>query len=336
MSLPAGINTLLKDITIDYLLITTRSINAVFPGKRNPEYLIVYTDDDTVKMTSPGNRGWMQHTGIVVRSVLTGMLLVFAGTIPRNILFAANLSYFPAFPWAVPLMAVYLFFFWRYCNGKGAPQSTAAERKYSMRAYPLKTRIWGWSLLAGIMGIVTLVIALHLLNRMVVLPQQQLPDMKHVPDSTVLTLLLAGAPVAGIVEEIAFRGYMQGPIEQRWGIIAAILITGTMFAVAHLDFTLILWPYYVAVAAIYGTVTYLTNSILPAIVLHTAGNLYSNLDLWLHGQAEWQAGTKPEQLIWQSGIDSSFLLLGGIFILSLLITIWLYRRLAVAVRRSFP
>ena len=39
-----------------------------------------------------------------------------------------------------------------------------------------------------------------------------------------------------------------------------------MFAVPHVDFTPILWPYYVAVAAIYGTVTYLTSSILPAIV----------------------------------------------------------------------
>jgi hypothetical protein len=45
----------------------------------------------------------------------------------------------------------------------------------------------------------------------------------------------------------------------------------------------------VAVAAIYGTVTHLTGSILPAVVLHTGGNLYSNLDLWLHGRAEWQA-----------------------------------------------
>lgn len=33
-----------------------------------------------------------------------------------------------------------------------------------------------------------------------------------------------------------------------------------------------------AVAAIYGTVTYLTNSILPAVVLHTGGNIYSNID----------------------------------------------------------
>jgi hypothetical protein len=63
-----------------------------------------------------------------------------------------------------------------------------------------------------------------------------------------------GAPVAGIIEESAFRGYMQGPIERRYGLLVAILITGTMFAIVHLDFTPILWPYYVAVAAIYGTV----------------------------------------------------------------------------------
>lgn len=64
-----------------------------------------------------------------------------------------------------------------------------------------------------------------------------------------------GAPVAGIVEEAAFRGYMQAPIERRDGLVVAILITGSMFALAHLDFTWILWPYYVVVAAIYATVT---------------------------------------------------------------------------------
>lgn len=94
-----------------------------------------------------------------------------------------------------------------------------------------------------------LVLALRMLNRMVALLQQQIPDLSSIPAFTVWSLLVMAAPVAGLVEEAAFRGYMQGPIERRHGV--AILITGTMFAVAHLDFTLILWPYYVAVAAIY-------------------------------------------------------------------------------------
>src|ERR1700737_4274190 len=52
------------------------------------------------------------------------------------------------------------------------------------------------------------------------------------------------------VQEAAFRGYMQGTIERRHGLPVAILVTGTMLAVAHLDFTMILWPYYLAVAAV--------------------------------------------------------------------------------------
>jgi CAAX prenyl protease-like protein len=127
---------------------------------------------------------------------------------------------------------------------------------------------------------------------------------------------------------------MQGPIERRYGLVVAILVTGTMFAVAHLDFTLILWPYYVAVAAVYGTVTYLTDSILPAVVLHTSGNIYSNLDLWLHGHAEWQASPGPTALIWQTGADASF----WIAVIALLVVaaaaVSVYVKLARLVRDS--
>jgi membrane protease YdiL (CAAX protease family) len=246
--------------------------------------------------------------GIIVQTVLIGMLVVMAGTIPRNIIFAANLRYYASVPWAVPVTAAYLWIFWRYLDGAGPPDETAGERRRSLRANRVSVRLWAWALLAGTLGIIVLVLALRVVNRLVALPPQQLPDLAHVPKLTVLSLLLMAAPVAGIVEEAAFRGYMQGPIERRHGLAGAILITGTMFAVAHLDFTPILWPYYVAVAAIYGTVTYLTDSILPAVVLHTGGNIYSNLDLWLHGQAEWQAAASggPTAQIWTTGADASF------------------------------
>src|SRR4029077_10994799 len=102
-------------------------------------------------------------------------------------------------------------------------------------------------------------------------------------------MLLLSSFFAGVVEEASFRGYMQGMIERQFGPVIAILIAGVMFAVAHLDFTPVLLPYYIAVSAIYGMVSYLTNSILPAVVLHTCGNIYSNTDLWVRGRAEWQA-----------------------------------------------
>lgn len=270
---------------------------------------------------------------VIVQAVLVGMLVVFAGTIPRNLIFAANLRYYANVPWAVPLTAVYLWFFWRYLKGAGPPESTAEERRTSLRANRVSGRVWAWALLAGGLGIVALVLALRVANRLVVLPQQQLPDLSQVPKFTVLSLLLMAAPVAGIVEEAAFRGYMQGPIERRYGLAVAILVTGTMFAVAHLDFTLILWPYYLAVAAIYGTVTYLTNSILPAVVLHTGGNIYSNIDLWLHGQAEWQASSGTTALIWKTGADASFWMSSIALMIVAAAMVWAYFKLARAARR---
>jgi membrane protease YdiL (CAAX protease family) len=268
---------------------------------------------------------------VIVQAVLIGMLVMIAGTIPRNLIFAANLRVFPVVPWAVPLTAIYLWFFWRYLDGAGPPDSTAEERRMSLRAHRVAGRIWAWALLSGGLGIVALVLALRIANRLVVLPQQQLPDLGQVPKGTLLALLIMAAPVAGIVEEAAFRGYMQGPIERRYGLAVAILITGTMFAVAHLDFTLILWPYYVAVAAIYGSVTYLTKSILPAVVLHTAGNLYSNFDLWLHGQAEWQAAPGASSLIWKTGADASFWISSLALLVVTIGMAWSYFRLARAV-----
>jgi hypothetical protein len=44
----------------------------------------------------------------IARAVLIGMLIMLAGTIPRNLLFAASLRHFASVPWAVPLTAFYL------------------------------------------------------------------------------------------------------------------------------------------------------------------------------------------------------------------------------------
>jgi len=280
-------------------------------------------------MEAPQNISLQNRLLVIAQSITIGMLVLLAGTIPRNILFSANLHYFANIPWTVPLIALFLWFFWWYLNGGGPPASTTTERRTMLRAGKLPGIVWAWALFAGVLGIVTLVLALRLLNTLIILPQQQLPDFSGIPKFTILALLLTAAPIAGIVEEAAFRGYMQGPIEKYCGLPIAILITGTMFAVAHLDFTLILWPYYVAVAAIYGTVTHLTRSILPAIVLHTGGNIYSNMDLWLHGNAEWQAiamegGIAASNSHWWLGIGT---------VLLLFLTVWAYWRLAKVANR---
>ena len=45
---------------------------------------------------------------VLVHSVFIGLIVALAGTVPRNLLFGANLRFLTAVPWAVPLMAAYL------------------------------------------------------------------------------------------------------------------------------------------------------------------------------------------------------------------------------------
>jgi len=93
-------------------------------------------------------------------------------------------------------------------------------------------------------------------------------------------------------------------------------------------------PYYVAVAVIYGLVTYLTGSIWPAVVLHTGGNVYSNLDLLLHGQAEWQASSIAAELVWVTGVDPAFVRLALAFLIVTAAALWAYVKLAGATREA--
>jgi membrane protease YdiL (CAAX protease family) len=201
---------------------------------------------------------------------------------------------------------------------------TARARREGLCANALSSREWAWALTAGVLGLFALVFALRVANRLVGLPAQDASAFAGVPAVTVIPLLLLSASVAGIVEEAAFRGYMQGPIERRYGLPAAILITGTMFAIAHLDFTPVLWPYYVAVAALNGTVVHLCRSILPAVVLHAAGNLYSNFDLWLHGRADWQAPAGGASSVWRNGLDAAFWFATAAFVASALVMLWAF------------
>jgi hypothetical protein len=88
------------------------------------------------------------------------------------------------------------------------------------------------------------------------------------------------------------------------------------------------------VSAVYGTLTYLTNSILPAIFLHTGGNMLGAISLLGAGRSEWQAGPVTTPLIWETGPDDSFWLASGALVLLTTLSILAFRSLNSAVRNT--
>src|SRR5688572_31267761 len=64
----------------------------------------------------------------------------------------------------------------------------------------------------------------------------------------------------------------------------------------------------IAVAAVYGGLTWAANSILPALVLHVGGDVWSLGRLWMTGRPEWQLSPSQPALIRETGLDRNFLI----------------------------
>jgi len=274
---------------------------------------------------------------VIFQAALTGLLVALAGTTPWAVLVALNTKYWTAVPWAVPPTALYLWFFWRYVRGAGWPRSTAEVRRVLCRANPVSDDAWGMAIVAGLLGLVAVLLFQGVLARLVTLPQQRDLDPSKYPVATVALWVLMSAAVAGVTEEVAFRGYLQGPIERRHGPLTAILVTGVLFGFMHFshpEVTLALMPFYLAVAAVYGMLAYLTNSIFPSMVLHGGGNVFAAFALFAGGRSEWQAPSIPRPLIWETGPDASFWLSVGATLVVGAAAVWAYVTLAGAVRKA--
>lgn len=281
-----------------------------------------------------------QRLPAIVRGVLAGAVVSSAGLAPWVLFAKANGKFLPSVPWAILPTALFLWVFWRYLNGAGWPRATSEARRISLRANSLSGDVWGMAIFAGILGFIALFPLLGLMSRLVILPTEAQPIRvpPQMPFVTVFLLLVMASIVAGVVEEAAYRGYMQGPIERRHGPIVAILISGALFGLAHFTHhpagVFAMLPYYVAVAAIYGGLAYATNSILPGLVLHAGGDIFELNRLWMTGQPEWQLNAKAPQLIWDTGADGAFFGLVAAFILAGSAAAWAYVSLAALARNE--
>src|SRR5439155_19795977 len=88
------------------------------------------------------------------------------------------------------------------------------------------------------------------------------PALRHHP---ILTVLLVGA-LAGICEELLFRGPVQAGLLRRLPAWFALGLGAMLFALAHLDLHGL--PLRFLLGLILGFIVFRTGSIFPAMVLH--------------------------------------------------------------------
>jgi membrane protease YdiL (CAAX protease family) len=270
-------------------------------------------------------RQW-RRIPLIIRTILWG-LLVF--TILQNgwlVFFALNMQTSPSVPWSVPLGLLYLWVAFQYFNGRWWPSSTSSARKEMMRARGLTGEEWRWAL-AGCFLLMILIIACAILSyRLIEVPDEG-TGLPELPSWSLYSSLLMISIVAGVSEEAGFRGYIQGPLENRYGPVFAIGVTSLMFWVVHLNHPSgpARFPSLIIMGIALGALTAAARSILPAIVTHAAADsvVFVGATAEIGPDSLWHP-----VLLTESGVDRAFWMALVIIVVTVVAGTFVLRRLA--------
>jgi membrane protease YdiL (CAAX protease family) len=210
-------------------------------------------------------------------AIASGVALIIVGEGIWSGLIAAYSRHPTAFPWYVPAMALVLALAAAWMKWGTWPAYGAAARRDGVRLNPvpfptfLIALIAGWSSFFAGAGAYVAYRMTHGLGGEV--PMTLPPGSR----ASLLAGLAMAAVVAGVLEEVSVRGFIQGRLEKSFGVVPAILISGLVWALFHTNHSyfdttpldVAIWfGIFFIVSAILGTIAHLTNSVLPGIVIH--------------------------------------------------------------------
>jgi len=277
------------------------------------------------KSNYPSNafgRFWMKLP-LVLRSILIGFGVTTLGVVIWGLM-VTNIP----LAWSFVPMGAILILYWMYFSGKWNPSNTRVFRRFCMRHTKLKRPVWIW----GLVGAFFLFILWHsclILTFRIVEFQPEIfkifRDINASPSWTSWSLILMGSLVAGICEEIGYRGYMQAPLEQKYGPVAGISITSLVFVVVHLHQAWASGPVLVQLfitSFMIGYLAYATKSLIPGIIAHVTLDII-NFSYW------WSdvIGTFERKPISMTGVDNHFIITVMVVVLSTILFIVAIRKL---------
>jgi|SRR5579872_82613 len=214
-------------------------------------------------------------------------LLIFAFTQGVWVgLLNLNLKTNPQFPWFFLAMGLILFALWKYLNGDLWPGNNPTKRRNYLRARLVPKSTFFWATMTGVFSIGALAGLWIILSQIFRLPGNiTLQNIANVPSISIIAALIMGALVSALAEEFAFRGYLQVTLERNFGGLTAVLVQAILISPLHGVTQGFTWPillWYFLADLIFGTMAYLTDSILPGIIIHSAGLLFFFTVIWPH------------------------------------------------------
>jgi membrane protease YdiL (CAAX protease family) len=206
--------------------------------------------------------------------------------------------------------AIFLALYVWWAGGGGPPRAWQAARAKAFRRGKLSPRQWLWTAIAGFFFAVIVHASIVLLFRFVSFPMAAFRrgyDFSFIPSPSLRWLaVVVSAISAGVCEETGFRGYMQRPLEARYGAPVAILISSLFFTAVHLTKGWALTgmvPIVFGAGLLLGLLAWSSGSLFPGMIGHVVMDI-GLFAYWWTGIA----GNFTARPISETGVGRSFLI----------------------------
>jgi membrane protease YdiL (CAAX protease family) len=268
---------------------------------------------------------------LIIRSVLTGFTVSAIGITIWSLMLSGI-----AAPWSILPMIVALWAYLGFFSGRWDSKKGIKTKEFNFRLIKLSSSVWKWGIVAAILFVIIVQASFVITFRIVDFPSEKFTADYKILDSMPVWVawatLIMGSIVAGICEETGFRGYMQAPLEKKYGPSTAIIITSVIFMLIHLShsWASAILPHIFFASVLLGILAYKTGSLIPGIIGHSILDIF-DYSVW------WSdiTGGFHKQTIFKTGIDLHFIVWVMIFILALFVFFRSVGRLKKKGKKSF-
>jgi membrane protease YdiL (CAAX protease family) len=217
---------------------------------------------------------------LMVRAIMVGSVVSAAGVGVWGALLGGLKAV-----WVIVPTIVYLWVYWKFFSGAWGRRG-ADVRKENCRSTRLKPYVLKKGLLLAALFVVIVQSSFVVTYRLFEFPAARFTADYKIIDSFPVwqgwLILIMGSIVAGICEEVGFRGYMQAPMEKKYGVATAVVVTSLIFTCTHLSHTwaLPILPHIFFASVLLGLIAYRTQSLIPGIIGHSILDIFDYSVWW--------------------------------------------------------